>query len=554
MRRNPGSCFKGRLITVAVCILVLAVSSAAFACTSVLVSPGASVDGSASVTQTADCGMCAFEIEKIPAKDWPEGATVEAPYLPQFTGGYQIHDVMKPTGKFIPQVAHTNGYIKGIFGMINDKQVGIGETTTSNRPQSKNPNGIVDITNLSMLAMERGNSAREAIQTMGDVAVTYGYKDAGEALAVSDSHEAWLFEISGPGPLWEQGDVEPGAFWIAQRVPDGHIAACCNNAVIDVIDFDDHSNFMYGPGIKEYAIEKGWYDPASGAEFSWRKHFCNATSFVTCGRRVWRIFGLAAPSLAGTLDETNLPFSVPVDKKLSIADIAAIHRDHYEGTPYDSTKGVMSGPWGNPRSKGTPPAIDGNRYAFQRRIAIPGCEYSIIAQSRAWLPDAIGGILWYAPSNPDGSNYVPIYNSVTNISECLNTKAGDHHTFTRTSYWWAVSAVNTYADLKYSYIIKDIQATREQYEGLAIKMQAAIDTAALHLYENDPKLATEFLTDYCNRNVESARDGYWDLLDRLMCKYNAWTITEDGKITTPALSEDWVRMMIQFDTGDWYKR
>lgn len=538
------------VVAVAICLF----SVGALACTTILVTPGASVDGSASVTQTADCGMCTFEIEKVPAKDWPEGATVEVPFLPQFTGGYQIHDAMKSTGVFIPQVKHTYGYIKGIFGMINEKQVGISETTTSNRPESKNSNGILDITNLSMFAMERAATAREAIRVMGDLAVKYGYKDNGEALAVSDPHEVWLFEISGPGPLWEPGCGDPGAYWVAERVPDGHIASCCNNAVIDVIDWDDSENFMYGPGIKEFAIEKGWYDPSSGEPFSWRKHFCNATRYATCARRVWRIFCLAAPSLASTLNEENLPFSVPVDKKLSIADIAAINRDHYEGTPYDATKGIMAGPWGDPRRKGTIPPIDGQRYAFQRMIAIPGCEYSIITQSRAYLPDEIGGVLWYAPANPDASTYVPFYNSVTKISSSLNTEAGDHHTLTRTSYWWAVSTVSTYADLKYSYISKDIQAVRDQYEGFALKTQAAIDAAALQLYQQDPALAVEFLTDYCNRNVEAARDAYWALLDKLMCKYNALTITENGKITTPTLPEEWVRMMIKFDTGDWYKQ
>ncbi|MGE5585184.1 MAG: dipeptidase [Bacillota bacterium] len=537
-----------------VALIVGVYSIAAFACTSMLVTPGASVDGSASVTQTADCGMCTFEIEKVPAKDWPADATVEVLYLPQFTGGYQLKDVIKPTGKFIPQVPHTYGYIKGIFGMINEKQVGIGETTTSNRPESKNANGIMDITNLSMFAMERAATAREAVKIMGELAVKYGYKDSGEALAVSDPHECWLFEISGPGPLWEPGSEQPGAYWVAQRVPDGHIAACCNNAVIDVIAWDDHDNFMYGPGIKEYAIERGWYDPASGKEFSWRRDFCNARSFATCARRVWRIFTLAAPSLASKLDETNLPFSVPVDKKLSIADIAAINRDHYEGTPYDATRGITAGPWGTPRRKGGLPKIDGASYAFQRMIAIPGCEYSIITQSRAWLPDAVGGVLWYAPADPDASNYVPVYNSVSTISPSVNTAAGDHHTFTRTSYWWAVSAVSTYAELKYSYIIKDIEAVREQYEGTALKVQPGIDAAALQLYKQDPGLAVEFLTTYCNRNIEAARDGYWALLDRLMCKYNALTITENGKIVTPSFPEEWVRQMIQYPTSDYYKK
>ena len=246
-------------------ILILAMSSATFACSVMMVTPGASVDGSASVMQTADCGSCAFEIEKVPAKDWPEGSTLEVLYLPQYTGGRQLRDVIRPTGNFIPQVPHTYGYIKGIFGMINEKQVAIAETTTMNRDECLNAQGIFDITNLTMLAMERASTAREAIQIMGDLAVEYGYKDWGEALAVADPHEVWLFEICGPGALWNPGTDEPGAFWVAQRVPDGHIAACCNDSVIDIVDFNDSNNFMYGPGIVEFAIEMGWADQLSGS-------------------------------------------------------------------------------------------------------------------------------------------------------------------------------------------------------------------------------------------------------------------------------------------------
>ena len=213
----------------------------------------------------------------------------------------------------------------------------------------------------------------------------------------------------------------------------------------------------------------------------------------------------------------------------------------------------MAGPWGTPRRKGEIPTIDGQDYSFQIPISVPWCEYSTITQSRAWLPDPIGGVLWYAPSMADGSNFVPVYSSVTSISPSLNAEAGDHHTLLRTSYWWAVSAVNTYADLKYSYIIKDIQAARKNLEELSWALQPAVESTAIKMYVQNPEFAVEFLTDYCARTVEKARDAYWDLLDKLMCKYNAWTITEHGTITTPPIPEEFTRMMIKLDTGDYFR-
>ena len=292
MRRTKAS-----LATSALILSLSLVSSAALACTSIIVTPGASVDGTASVTHTCDSGNSAYELYKVPAQDWEPGTMIDVNYIPQYTMGYQQYEnVGGPTGNMIPQVEHTYSYIKsGLFGIINEKQVSIGETTIGGRRELSNANGYFDITNLSQLALERGATAREAIQIMGELGETYGYKDGGEMLAVADTEEAWIFEMIGPGPLWTQGDDAPGAFWVAQRIPDGCIGASANAPMIDEIVFNDTANFLCSPGIMEYAIEQGWYDPASGEAFSWRDHFMNANDPIASGRRVWRAFTLAAP-------------------------------------------------------------------------------------------------------------------------------------------------------------------------------------------------------------------------------------------------------------------
>ncbi|MCR4424683.1 MAG: C69 family dipeptidase [Firmicutes bacterium] len=543
------------IVASVVALSVILASAAAFACTSILVSPGASVDGSAMVTHTADCGSCAYEIWKVPAKDWEPGAMVEVPYLPQHTAGYRLSEASKPTGNMIPQVPHTYAYIAGIFGMMNEKQVGIGETTIGGRAEFRNQQGIFDITNLSMLALERGATAREAIQVMGDLAVKYGYKDSGEELSVCDPNEAWVFEIVGPGPLWEPESGEPGAFWVAQRVPDGHIAVSSNSSVIGEIDFDDHENFMYGPGIREFAQEKGWWDPASGKKLNWRWDFCDRVRPDYSYRRIVRIFSRVAPSLANTLTEADPPFSVPVERKLSVADVAALHRDHYEGTEFDSSTSWTAGPWGNPRRyPGWTFNVGSDTYGWNRTVSAIGCEYSIIAQSRGWLPDEIGGVLWYGPAAPATTVYVPFYNSVTHISPSISEKAGSHQQFTRESFWWAVSCVNTLVDLKWSYMIKDINAMQDKYEGSVMRTLPAIDAAAMELYKKDPRLAVEFLTEYCNRNVETVRDAWWGFLDWLFWKYNAGTVNIDGNITRTAYPAEWLEKIIKFDEADHYKK
>ncbi len=545
------------LATSALILSLSLVSSAALACTSIIVTPGASVDGTASVTHTCDSGNSPYELFKVPAQDWEPGTMIDVLDIPQGTSGNKINVYANdPTGNQIPQVEHTYAYIKsGIFGIMNEKQVSIGETTISGRRELRNANGYFDVTNLSMLALERGATAREAIQVMGELAEKYGYKDGGEMLAVADTEEAWIFEIAGPGPLWSQGDEGPGAFWVAQRIPDGYIGASANAPMIDEIVFNDTANFMCSPGIMEYAIEQGWYDPASGEAFSWRKHMLTEGSSTGSGRRVWRVFSLAAPSLADTLDETDLPVYVKPDKKLSIDDINAIQRDHYEDTEFDGRYSLTAGPWNNPRRfRGLGFKVDGVSYSWQRMIAQVQCEYTITTVSRGWLPDEIGGMVWYGAGNPDLTCYVPLYASMSELSPAITEEgSGSHQEFTRTSYWWAINAVSTYANMKWEPMSADVKEWIAKYEGQVMATQSAIDSAALSLYEQDPALAVEFLTKYCNENVETVRDAWWELFDFLLWKYNMGFVTENGRVNTVSYPESWLRRVIELDEPDHFK-
>ena len=524
-------------------ILVGSISIATFACTSILVTPGASVDGIASVTHTADCGSCQFDMKLNPAMAYEAGTTVEVPYIPQ-GGLYGMTASTEPTGNFIPQADETYKYISVLFGYMNEKQVALGETTIGGRRDFYNSQGIFDITNLSMLCLERGATAREAIQVMGDLAVKYGYKDGGEELSVADPNEVWMFEIVGPGPLWSPGDEEPGAFWVARRVPDGHISVSANSTIIGEVDFNDTENYMFGPGIREYAIEQGWWNPDSGETFNWSTHFNAGARPAYSYRRVCRIYSQVAPSLNGTYTEENPPFSVPVDEKISFQQLIDLHRDHYEGTEFDQSNSLTAGPWNNPRRyQGWNYKVDGVSYSWNRTISAMQCEYFTVTQSRKDLPDAIGGVVWYGPASPATTTLVPIYVGVNAISPNLTEeKAGSQMVYTEDSYWWAIQFLNTIVDLKWSVIYPEIQAFQEKYEKSLVRMQPAIDSAALKLYNQDPGLAAEFLTNFCANNVETVTKAAQDLLTQIMIHNKAgMTVDQEaGKAKSGGYPQAWL--------------
>ena len=82
----------------------------------------------------------------------------------------------KPMG-YIPQVAHTNGFYDGYFGLLNDQGLGIAESTCSSRivgatSRAAGGAGLWYTDELSRVAMERLDNAKEAVQLHGGMGVS----------------------------------------------------------------------------------------------------------------------------------------------------------------------------------------------------------------------------------------------------------------------------------------------------------------------------------------------------------------------------------------------
>ena len=93
---------------------------------------------------------------------------------------------------------------------------------------------------------------------------------------------------------------------------------------------------------------------------------------------------------------------------VTLAGVMGVMRDYYEGTEFDMTVGMAAGPFGSPDRFGgsnTPgEAVEGR---WERTIATHRSICSLVIESRSWLPDAVGGTLWFAPHAAHGSLFVP---------------------------------------------------------------------------------------------------------------------------------------------------
>lgn len=531
-------------------------------CTVVMVGKDASADSSVMTTHAADCSICDWTWHHVPAADHEPGSMRKIYHISQIkTWPPDVGlkwDMYKEnyTGVEIPQVHHTYAYHHGVFGYMNEHQLAIAESTIGCRRKMENstPSGVFDITTLTLIAMERCKTAREAIKTMGKLAEKhgYGFHDTGEMLAVADPDEVWIFEIVPVGPLWTPKSAKPGTVWCAQRVPDDQVSVCTNESRIGEIDLDNKDYFLASSNVISYAVENGYYDPESAEPFNWKKAYSPTEASAASSRgtraRLWRFFDLVAPSRNFSPETPNMefPFSVKPDKKLSLQDVIDITRDKYQGMPLDPAEGLRGGPFSNPNYHPRPVKVEGKTYNTPRTISVNRAEYTTVTQCRDWLPDPIGGIVWLAFGAQDTSCYMPLYAGITAIPESFSI--GDHWVFNRESARWAFDYVDFHTLVAYSHAIKDVKKAQAEWEKAAIERVPFIDITAKELYGQNQKLAIEYLTDYCVNNAEKVIDAWWELGDRLLVKYNHLSIydTDNRKRTNLPYPESWLKEVIKY--------
>ncbi|MBT3244689.1 MAG: hypothetical protein HN352_16185 [Bacteroidetes bacterium] len=510
-------------------------------CTSVLVSKGASRDGSVMITYACDAEFVSL-MRHLPAMDHDANSFIE---------------IRRRDGEVrkVKQVPHTYK----VVGNINEFQVAIGETTTSGRRELVDRDGLLGYGKLMELMLQRAKTAREGIKVIVDLVEEYGYSSSMEAFSIADPEEVWFMEIIG------KGTGNTGAIWVALRVPDGYVSCHANLSRIGEIPFEDKENCMYSEDVKSFAIEKGYYDPGSGEPFRFNLAYCPPSpgSLHSCATRVWSILRRCAPSLnlspdyhRGVEGADPYPLWVKPDEKVSLQGVFSLIRDHYEGTPFDMRKGVDAGPFGCPyRWRPLGWKLDDTDYIWERPIATQQTAYSFVSQSRSWLPDPIGGINWQGVDDAYTTCFVPFYCCVNEVPEVF--QSGDLQEFSWESAWWVFNFVSNFANLKYSYMIQDIQKVQNRLEGIEVTTQPAVESAAAELYKSDPEIMEHYLTNYCNSNAESVIKEWIKLGEGLITKYNdGYVKNENGRAQGVSYPEEWLRKVVkerpdQFKLNQW---
>ena len=506
--------------------LSFAYSRAGEACTSIMVGKGASTDGSVMTSHTCDSHRTGSHIHVKLRKRHQAGTPLLLTKRTKDNSGPMERYGRTPTGK-IPQVGLTYGHLAPAYAAMNEFQVAIGESTFSGRKKLISKKGLIDCETLCTLMLERAKTAREAIRLGGRLLKKYGWNDVGETLTITDPKEVWHMEIVGPG----KGKV--GAVWVAQRIPDGHIGVVANAARIGRIDLSQPDYFMASKNIKTVAREMGWWDPKSGKPFE----FCSVynpkgrRNFGST-RREWRVLSLLAPSLKLHANSNVFPFSVKPDKPVTPLRIMEIFRDTYEGTDYDMVKNitvadkngkVIKSPLANPFMPYDMNKVfkiqGGWGWRGERTLARWYCMYVTVTQSRSWLPNPIGGLVWFGYGNTAMTTYVPIYAGVTDLPLSYKTD-GRTTGFSRKSAWWAYNRAATLAAQRWGDMRKDVAKVRDPLQKKLFDSQKEIERMAVLLYSKSPSQARKYLTHYTAKACTDVTRAYWKLGDHLWTKYD----------------------------------
>lgn len=489
------------------------------ACTNLIVGKAASVDGSVIVSYNADSyGMYGNLYRHI--------------------GGTHQKGEMRPvyewdTNKYlgeIPQAERTYN----VVGQMNENQVSICETTFGGREEVVDPQGIIDYGSLIYIALERSRTAREAIKIMTDLVAQYGYCSEGETFTIADKNEVWLMEMVGMGP------GSKNAAWVAVRVPDDCISAHANQSRITrYFTLFPKADVLYNKDNVKFARQQGYFT-GKDQDFSFRDAF-NPLDFGGiryCDARAWSFFRHHADGMDQYLPYINgedmtgeMPLYMKPNHRLSVQDVKNGMRDHYEGTALDITHDLGAGAYTMPyRPSPLSFKVDDKEYFNERPTSTQQTGFTFVGQMRAWLPDAIGGIVWWGNDDANMVPYTPIYCGASDVPQCYLRMQDiqDEVTFSWQSAFWLQNVVSNMVYPYYSKMYPDLRRAIDSLEEAYTAEIPGIDTEAKALAESQPDAVGPLLARYSTAAAQRMMQAWDNLYRYLVVKHQDMVVKREN--------------------------
>ena len=515
--------------------LLLASTAYAVACTNFIVGKKASADGAVYVTYNADSYGAFMPLYHYPAA--------------KHQAGERLKIYEWDTNKYLGDIAEAL-QTWNVIGNTNEWQVTIGETTFGGREEMTDSTGVIDYGSLIYITLQRAKTAREALKIMTSLVEEYGYYSEGETFSVADANEAWMLEMMGCGP--DRSKSAERTVWVAVRIPDNAIAAHANQSRITrfldgsftPVKMKDLMKkypvdgkkaipnlVVYSSNVVDYARRMGWYT-GKDEDFSYNAAYA-APDFSGrryCEARVWSFFNRFAddfsayvPYAEGKEDNTTpMPLWIIPNKQVTLQDLRAAMRDHYEGTPFALDSDIGGGIFAMPyRPAPLSFKVDEQEAFNERPTSTVQTAWSFISQMRSWLPREVGGCFWFGNDDGNMIAYTPMYNCMTRLPKCYSGEGADDVTFSMDNAFWVCNWVSNMIYPRYSMMFPSLQEVRDSLEASYDKYQAEIERQATALPVQE---RVEFLTKYSVSKGDEMIERWRQLAYFLIVKYNDMAI------------------------------
>lgn len=324
--------------------------------------------------------------------DRPIGEAQPLVWIP--AANHKPDEKLNCTGIIIPQIAYTYGvlgskpyWIWGFEMGLNDQGVVIGnEAENSKDRNNESQEGLLGM-DLLRLGLERGGTAKEALEVIVKLLEKYGQNHNANALfdaryensyIIMDYKEIWILETA--GRRWAAKKLKTGIYNIGN----------CYSLETDVE--------IGSPDLEQYAREKGWLLPDEKFNFS-KAYMANIPAQTLAIPR-WRRVAQLANKTA----------------KHDFTSLKKIFRDHYEDDE------LLNGRYGT--SSGYFPTIC--RHALTWQASQTGASMLV------YYKKGIGPVVREAFSQPCCSIFLPAYVGI-NPPARMSTGGA---VFSEDSLWW----------------------------------------------------------------------------------------------------------------------
>jgi len=455
-------------------------------CFSIIVGKAASVDGCVIMAHNEDDQPPPVVNHiKIKRKEYPVGSKVK------LTNGGELEQVSQTWAYIwseIPEFYFSDSYLN---------EWGVCIASDACRSREDKPvltHGGINLM-LRRIVAQRAKTAREGVHIAGNLIERFGYDGSGRTYVICDPDEGWMLSAVN------------GKHWIAQKVPDDHVAVIANTYTIQEVDLQDTMNFLGSTDIIDYAISKGWYDPDRDGEFNFAAVYADSltAAHMTNIGRWWGGLRLIAADSPG-IDQL-LPFSVIPQNKLGVNDIMQVLRDHYEKTDQYQTLSET----GSPHERDFKP------------ICRWDTQTSFVARLKGDIPAEIGLLYWVCLGSPCVSAYVPFHFGIEKFPDAYHTKSElpsdeQYEELVQSAFetpapgvFWMSQNIRIWSEQSYTKTYDQIRSEFDIIEKQAFDDLVETEKNALAIFQTDISRAISIMTEYSQAVYKSLSDALMKL-------------------------------------------